>query len=53
MFPNNLDVFQEVKDVEKFWRNLFDFANKTPDSPVSKKLDLIKLQFRLFFGSPF
>lgn len=53
MFPNNLEIFREVKDVEKFWRNLFDVANKTPDSPVMKKLDLIKLQFKLFFGSQF
>lgn len=50
MGPNSLEIMQEVKEVEKFVRSLIDFMHKSPNSNISKKLELIKFQFNIFFG---
>lgn len=50
MGPTSLEILQEVKEVEKFWRTVFDIVHQTPDSPINKKIELIKFQFKTLFG---
>ncbi len=50
MGPTSLEIMQEVKEVKKFWRSVYDFMHKSPTSAVYKKVELILFQFKILFG---
>lgn len=50
MGPTSLEILQEVKEVEKFWCNVFDFVHPSPDSAVYQKMQLIKFLFKTLLG---